>query len=169
MCREQPSSMEQPAPAEQPATAEPRAAPTEQRAASDCGVHHAPACCGSHHAATAPSELSAGRSHLRNALEALSAHGRVPPPQLPPPPPQAPYDASAACYRTLVSAAQQSGFHEQAAADAWAQITWFGLQVFGFTPIPAPFEATDEAGPGGALMYQPMAAQLPQVPAQPQF
>ena len=65
------------------------------------------------------------------------------------------------CYRTLVSAASQSGYDEQNAVGAWAQITWFGLQVFGFSPSapfsPPPNDAQVASHPG--LMYLPPAPQ----------
>lgn len=43
-------------------------------------------------------------------------------------------DAAAFAHRSLANAARQSGYSAQAARDAWSQITWFGLQAFGFAP-----------------------------------
>ena len=56
----------------------------------------------------------------------------------------------------LVSAASQSGYDEQNAVGAWAQITWFGLQVFGFSPPPNDAVAQTAGHPG--LMYLPPAS-----------
>ena len=55
--------------------------------------------------------------------------------------------AALACHRTLLSAAHQSQYTAQAAADAWSQITWFGLQVFGFSPIDPLYSAPSGAEP----------------------
>ena len=64
--------------------------------------------------------------------------------------------AALECYRALVSAASQSGYDEQNAVGAWAQITWFGLQVFGFSPPPNDAVAQTAGHPG--LMYLPPAS-----------
>ena len=44
-------------------------------------------------------------------------------------------EAAARAYHTLSDAARQSGIASQGQADVWSQITWFGLQAFGFTPM----------------------------------
>jgi len=84
------------------------------------------------------------------ALSLVGVPAGAPPPPLPPPsssqttptspPPDAFADAATAhamAYRTLVSAARQTALDERAQAEAWWQITAFGMAAFGFSAAPA--------------------------------
>jgi hypothetical protein len=60
-------------------------------------------------------------------------------------------EAAVTAYRTLVNAARQSGYHEQSVSDVWAQITWFGLQAFGFAPAGTSMPVVPPLVPNGLM------------------
>ena len=89
---------------------------------------------------TAREELAISQRRLV-ALSFGTATAMVVPyaPPLPSPPPSATDTATVAAahaVQTLTDAAHRSDYPPHAITSSWAQITWFGLQAFGFTPVP---------------------------------